>query len=147
MKLKTVIAIFLLVVLGCTHTQTLSTPVKENQPGAKVVVLNDIHSQLNLTNHAAVITPKSVEEIQAAVRDAKSSGQYISISGGKHSMGGQQFGAGTVNLSMSGFNKVMGLDAVNGVVEVQSGIQWPELVESLYKNQDGLTKQWGIRQK
>jgi FAD/FMN-containing dehydrogenase len=111
------------------------------------VELNDIHSQLNATRHSAVISPKAVEEIQSAIRAARAKGQFISISGGKHSMGGQQFGVGTINLSMSAFNQVIGLDSENGIVEVQSGIQWPDLVEWLSKNQDGSRTRWGIRQK
>ena len=75
-------------VLGCTHNPLTSSAGTED----KGVELNDIHSQLNATKHSAVISPKSIEEIQNAIRDAKAKGQFISISGGKHSMGGQQFG-------------------------------------------------------
>jgi FAD/FMN-containing dehydrogenase len=147
MKLKNIFMAILFPLLGCTHTQTAKTVFKENQTDTKGVVLNDIHSQLNETNHQALLAPKSVEEIQVAVREAKRSGKYISISGGKHSMGGQQFGTGTVNLSMSDFNQVIGLDTDKGIVEVESGIQWPELVAWLSKNQASAKKQWGIRQK
>jgi FAD/FMN-containing dehydrogenase len=125
---------------GCVHSPSPTTE-------SKGVELNDIHSQLNTTKHSAVITPKSIEEIQTAIRDAKAKGQFVSISGGKHSMGGQQFGTGTVNLSMSSFNQVIGLDSEKGIVEVQSGIQWPELVDWLFKNQNDAAKKWGIRQK
>ena len=147
MKLKNILITIFFALSGCTHTQTATTAAEENQTYVKGVVLNDIHSQLNITNHLAVLAPKSVEEIQAAVREAKSSGNYISISGGQHSMGGQQFGTGTINLRMSDFNQVLGLDADKGIVEVQSGIQWPELVDWLFKNQASSKKQWGIRQK
>ncbi len=128
---------------GCSHSPPANSSASENRS----VELNDIHSQLNATKHAAVITPKSVEEIQSAVREARAKGQFVSISGGKHSMGGQQFGAGTVNLSMSAFNKVIGLDSDKGIVEVQSGIQWPQLVDWLFQNQNDSNKKWGIRQK
>ena len=119
--------------LGCSHNPGSSS----GGTIGKDIELNDVHSQLNATLHYAVITPKSVEDIQHAVRDAKAKGQFISISGGKHSMGGQQFGKGTINLSMSSFNQVISLDAEKGIVEVQSGIQWPELVHWLSKNQSG----------
>lgn len=128
---------------GCTHTPlTSSAGTVDNG-----VELNDIHSRLNATKHSAVINPTSIEDIQVAIRDAKAKRQFISISGGKHSMGGQQFGTGTLHLSMSSFNQVISLDAGNGLVEVQSGIQWPELVEWLSKNQAGPGRKWGIRQK
>ena len=128
---------------GCTHTPLISSAGTEDN-GAE---LNDIHSQLNATKHSAVLNPTSIEDIQVAIRDAKAKRQFISISGGKHSMGGQQFGTGTLHLSMSSFNQVISLDAGTGIVEVQSGIQWPELVAWLSKNQAGPGRTWGIRQK
>jgi FAD/FMN-containing dehydrogenase len=70
---------------ACSHSPQTPT----SRLADKSVELNDIHSQLNASKHTAVITPQSVEEIQAAVRDAKSKGQFLSISGGRHSMGGQ----------------------------------------------------------
>src|SRR5688572_24965372 len=128
---------------GCTHTPLNSAAGSEDNG----VELNDIHSQLNATKHSAVINPTSIEDIQFAIRDAQAKRHFISISGGKHSMGGQQFGMGTLHLSMSSFNQVIGLDAGKGIVEVQSGIQWPELVEWLSKNQNEPGTKWGIRQK
>src|SRR4029078_5425691 len=128
---------------GCTHTPlTSSAGTVDNG-----VELNDIPSQLNATKHSAVLNPTSIEDIQVAIRDAKAKRQFISISGGKHSMGGQQFGTGTLHLSMSSFNQVISLDAGTGIIEVQSGIQWPELVAWLSKNQAGPGRTWGIRQK
>ena len=129
--------------VSCTH----SSPTSSSGMGSAGVELNDIHSQLNATKHSSVITPRSVEEIQHAIRDAKAKEQFISISGGKHSMGGQQFGTGTIHLSMSSFNQVIGLDSEQGIVEVQSGIQWPELVDWLSTHQSGSGTPWGIRQK
>jgi FAD/FMN-containing dehydrogenase len=120
-------------------------------PGASTspdgIILNDVHSRLNATSHISVVTPRTVEEIQSAVRDAKTNGQFISISGGRHSMGGQQFGTKTINLSLATFNKVIGLDTKRGIIEVQSGIQWPEMVDWLITNQKHSDLQWGIRQK
>jgi FAD/FMN-containing dehydrogenase len=128
---------------ACSHMQPAQGPTSDS----KGIELNDIHSQLNATKHSAVISPKSLEDIQLAVKEAKKNGNFISISGGKHSMGGQQFGTGTTNLSMSDFSQVIHLDSEKGIVEVQSGIQWPELVDWLFKNQGGSKKKWGIRQK
>lgn len=139
--------IFLLMLPGCTHVPATRTAASEAKILSKGIELNDIHSQLNPTKHEVIISPKSIEEIQATIREAKANSKYISFSGGKHSMGGQQFGAGTIHLSMSDFNHVLGLDPDHGIVEVQSGIQWPELVEWLLKNQETSKVQWGIRQK
>ena len=62
-------------------------------------------------------------------------------------MGGQQFGEGTIHINLSHYNKMISLDAERGLVTVESGIQWPELIECLLSHQEGRQKQWGIRQK
>ncbi|CDZ79042.1 putative oxidoreductase ORF5 in fasciation locus [Legionella massiliensis] len=109
--------------------------------------LNDIHSKLNKTLHLRVEHPKTIEEIIQIIKQAKTDGLSISISGGKHSMGGQQFGTGTINLSMTDYNKVIGLDDKKGILEVESGIEWTKIVDWLLKNQKNNKTLWGIRQK
>ena len=128
---------------SATHWLLLISLINGAHAKTDHVELNDIHSQLNRTSVLAVLAPTSISDIQEIVRDAKRSGQSISISGGRHSMGGQQFGTGTLHISMSSFDRVIGMDAENGIVEVQSGIQWPALIDWLAKNQN----KWGIRQK
>ncbi|MGE0405144.1 MAG: FAD-dependent oxidoreductase [Candidatus Korobacteraceae bacterium] len=134
---QSVLGFALIVLISCTE-RPLTKATYE---------LNDIHSQLNPTKHAAVVSPTSRQELQAIVRKAKRDGHAISISGGRHSMGGQQFGTGTININMSLFDRVLSLDANKGIVEVQSGIQWPALIDWLRKHQDGSKPKWGIRQK
>ena len=60
---------------------------------------------------------------------------------GRHAMGGQQFGAGTVLVDMTARNRVLHFDSARGLVEVEAGIQWPELMEFL------TATLWGIAQK
>jgi FAD/FMN-containing dehydrogenase len=110
-------------------------------------VVNDIHSQLNTTRVDRVVTPKSVAEIQAIVRQAKKERKSVSISGGRHAMGGQQFGKGTIHLDMSAFNRVVHFDRERGLIEVEAGIQWPALVDYLLEAQKDQWPQWGIIQK
>jgi len=43
--------------------------------------------------------------------------------------------------------EVVFLDRDRGLVTVESGIQWPELIDWLLEKQAGKKKQWGIRQK
>jgi FAD/FMN-containing dehydrogenase len=111
------------------------------------VLLNDIHSQLNETRVDRVIRVASQEAVQAAVLDAARDEKSISISGGRHSMGGQQFGAGTVHLDMRPLNRIVALDAARGVAEVEAGIQWPELMRGLELMQEGSEPSWCIVQK
>jgi len=110
-------------------------------------VLNDVHSQLNATRVDSVVAPESVADIQAAVRWAKKENKAVSIAGGRHAMGGQQFGAGTIHIDMSAMNRVIALDRKKGLLEVEAGIQWPAIMDYLLETQKDQWPQWGIRQK
>ena len=111
------------------------------------VLVNDIHSGLNATRVARVVRPASVEGLAAAVRDAASEGRALCIAGGRHAMGGQQFAAGGVLVDMGGMRRVIVFDPDRGHVDVEAGIQWPELVDHLLAVQRGGPRQWGIVQK
>src|SRR5688572_5697544 len=69
------------------------------------VAVNDVQSQINSTVVSRVETPGSIEEIQAIVKSAGVAGLAVSITGGRHAMGGQQFGSGTVLIDMSRMNR------------------------------------------
>jgi len=109
--------------------------------------VNDIHSQLNATDVAGIRQPRSVADIQAAIFQSRLEKKAISLSGGRHAMGGQQFGTGTLLLDMREMNRVLHLDRKTGRVTVQAGIQWPALMDYLVKEQDGDAHPWGIAQK
>ena len=111
------------------------------------ILVNDIHSQLNPTQVRRLVKPDSVPKLQAVVRNAKAEELAISITGGRHAMGGQQFGADTLLVDMTMMNQVLGFDRERGVIEVEAGIQWPELIEYLLRVQAGRQSQWGIIQK
>jgi len=114
------------------------------EEGAEV---NDVHSQLNATRVAKVIRPRSVEDLREAILRAREEGLHVSVSGSRHSMGGQQFGSGMLLLDMRGLNRVVALDSQSAVIEAESGIEWPELVSSLEQLQTGQPEQLGIIQK
>jgi FAD/FMN-containing dehydrogenase len=114
------------------------------EPGPLV---NDIHSQLNPTRVRRVVRPANIEEVSASIFRARAEGRAVSIAGGMHAMGGQQFGADTVLLDTRGLNRILKFDAEAGRIEVEAGIQWPELVRYLIEAQKGRPKQWGIIQK
>lgn len=128
---------FLLVALGAASCA----------PGAPPIVLNDIHSRLNRTTVAEYHEPSTKAEIIALIKRAGASGRSISISGGRHSMGGQQFGEGTIHINLSKYNRVLNLDEERGLVTVESGAQWPGVVDWLRDRQKGNPRPWGIRQK
>ena len=56
------------------------------------ILVNDIHSQINATRVARVIEPISLNALVDVVRAARTAGAQLSLCGGRHAMGGQQFG-------------------------------------------------------
>jgi FAD/FMN-containing dehydrogenase len=62
-------------------------------------------------------------------------------------MGGQQFAQGGILLDTRRYNAVRSFDRERGLIEVESGIQWPELIAWLVQHQTSDEHQWGIRQK
>jgi len=111
------------------------------------VWVNDVHSALNPTLVEQMITVDSIDVIQKTIRQARRDGKIISVTGGRHAMGGQQFGTGTLLLDITPSRRVLNLDEEEGLVEVEAGIQWPELIERLSVIQTGQAKMWTIAQK
>ena len=116
-------------------------------PASEGVWLNDIHSRLNRTRVLRVETPATADALADVVRRAARDGRAISIAGGRHAMGGQQFATDAVHVDTSALNEVVELDSARGQVEVGAGIQWPALVAALVERQQGQPRQWGIVQK
>ncbi len=115
--------------------------------GLAGVEVNDVQSQLNATRVNRIVQPTSIEAIQATLWQAKREGRSVSVAGGRHAMGGQQFGAGTVLVDMTRLNRVLRFDKTKGHIEVEGGIEWPELLDYLEREQAGQPNSWGIREK
>jgi len=108
------------------------------------VLLNDIHSRLNPTRVRRIVAPRSLEELQDVIRGSV---QPISIAGGRHAMGGQQFGEETLHLDTRTLSDVLDFDPNLGLVRAHAGIQWPELIEGIRARHEPGQRKWGIRQK
>jgi FAD/FMN-containing dehydrogenase len=126
----------------------ISTP--QSKPARAVrgrgAVVNDIHSELNPTRVAQVVEARSRDEVTAAIEHASRVGLSVSVAGGRHSMGGQQFGAGTLLIDMTPLNRILDFDPRGGRIEVEAGIRWPDLVRG-YLELQGRDPRWGIAQK
>jgi FAD/FMN-containing dehydrogenase len=114
---------------------------------ARGVLVNDVHSRLNETRVYRIVRPRAPKELQSVVAEALKEGRAISIAGGRHAMGGQQFGADTILIDTVGLDRVVAFDQKKGLLTVQAGIRWPELLDHLERTQRGKWPQWGIRQK
>lgn len=120
---------------------------REPAPQPEAILVNDIHSQLNPTRVLGISRPRSVEEVQGVVRSARKDRRVISVAGGRHAMGGQQFGTDTLLLDIRKLSRVLQLDRKNGILEVEAGIEWPELIDGYLNMQNGDGPTWGITQK
>ena len=109
--------------------------------------VNDAQSRLNPTHVKSILSPCSEEEVRKAIQTAAEAGDSISMAGGRHSMGRQQFGTGTVHLDLRGMDRIVAFDRRNGLIEVEGGIMWPELIGYLHADQDGSETIWAVRQK
>ena len=114
---------------------------------ASELEVNDVQSRLNRTVVARIARPTSHDEVASLIREAAAAGQPVSIVGGRHSMGGQQFAAGSLLIDTRGMDRVVSFDREAGLVEVGAGIQWPELIDYLHREQGGEENPWAIRQK
>ena len=120
---------------------------REKRQASAGPLVNDIHSQLNPTRVAEVVSPDSLEAVREIVMRARREDQPLSIAGGRHAMGGQQFGTDTVLVDTTKLNRVLNFDPEERTIEIQAGIQWPELINHYMAAQDGQSQQWGIAQK
>jgi FAD/FMN-containing dehydrogenase len=113
----------------------------------KEIWVNDVHSQLNRTRIREVLRPRTRDELAAIVRSASRKGAAISISGCRHSMGGQQFATDSICIDTRELDRVISFDRERGLLEAEAGIQWPKLIRAYLDAQADETKQWGIAQK
>jgi len=111
------------------------------------VEVNDVQSQLNATRVHEVRKPRSLDDFQAALRDGERLGRPVSLAGGRHAMGSQQFGAGAILLDTTDFKRVIKFDKARGQITVEAGIEWPELIDYLQTEQAGQKQAWAIREK
>jgi FAD/FMN-containing dehydrogenase len=116
-------------------------------PASETILVNDVHSQLNPTRVLGISQPGSLEDVQNLIRAARRDRKVISIAGGRHAMGGQQFGADTLLIDIRKMRRILTLDRKRGILEVEAGIEWPELIDGYLRSQNGDKETWGIAQK
>src|SRR6266567_5771553 len=113
----------------------------------KEIWVNDVHSQLNRTRVRELLRPHTRDELAEIVRSASRKGLPISVSGYRHSMGGQQFATDSICIDTRELDRVVSFDRERGLLEAEAGIQWPKLIRTYLDAQAGEARQWGIAQK
>jgi FAD/FMN-containing dehydrogenase len=110
--------------------------------------LTDVHCGLHRTRVAGVAVPGDLADLRAALARAAEERLAVSIGGGRHAMGGQQLGEGTLHLDTRVLSRVLALDRERGLLLAEAGCQWPALIEGYLAAQGGAERaRWGIAQK
>lgn len=113
----------------------------------KEVWVNDVHLQLNRTRVRELLRPRTRDELAEIVRSASRKGLPISVSGCRHSMGGQQFATDSICIDTRELDGLISFDRERGLLEAEAGIQWPKLIRAYLDTQADEKTQWGIAQK
>jgi FAD/FMN-containing dehydrogenase len=113
----------------------------------KEIWVNDVHSQLNRTRVRELLRPHTRDELAEIVGSATQKGSPISVSGCRHSMGGQQFATDSICIDVRELDRIISFDRERGLLEAEAGVQWPKLIRGYLDAQTGQAKQWGIAQK
>lgn len=85
--------------------------------------VNDV-TQINPIEVFAVATPRSIGELQDALRNTS---LPISIGGGHFSMGGHTASPGSLHLDLRQMNRVLAFDPQAQTIRVQAGIRWCDI--------------------
>src|SRR6202040_1858097 len=109
--------------------------------------VNDVHAQLNPTRVSEILQPRSPQDVREIIRTAQKNRKTISICGGRHAMGGQQFGSDTTLIDVRNLNRILNFNRETGIIEVEAGIEWPQLIDGYLARQSGDKRTWGIAQK
>ncbi len=109
-------------------------------------VLNDVHSRLNSTRVAQVARPTTIQAARTLIGNCANARQPLALMGARHSMGGQQFLSEGIVLDTAALNRIESFDDARGLVVVEAGIRWPDLLDWLHRNPAN-SKHWTVRQK
>jgi len=111
------------------------------------MVVNDVHTQLNPTRVHRVTPVRSMQEARNVLRRARRERRSISIAGGRHAAGGQQFATDVELIDTRLMSRVLHFDSAAGTIEVETGIQWPRLMGFLRQARVSGKPAWTVAQK
>src|SRR3954470_23135626 len=96
------------------------------------IAVNDVQGQLSGTLVYRIVQPDTLEGVQAAIKLAQTEERALCVSGGRHSMGSQAFAAEGVLVDTRKLSNVVKLDSERGLIEVEAGMAWPQLLATLH---------------
>jgi FAD/FMN-containing dehydrogenase len=128
----------------------MNTPVSQNMEtighGAGIVV-NDRHSCLNATAVQRLVQPESLVQLSEIIKTAAARKLKLSVAGGRHAMGGQQFLQNGLLVDMTALDRVLEFDPLNGTVRAEAGVTWPRFLQQLEELQPAAEPFWTFAQK
>jgi hypothetical protein len=131
--------------LGWDHTQAGRSGGYELEQ-----LVNDVHSRLNSTKVLEIVRPTGIDVVRETVlrvgRENAPGGGGLAVWGGRHAMGGQQFGSGSLLLDMSGMNGAFALDEERALLTIEAGAMWPDAIRATQDLSHG-NQRFSIRQK
>jgi FAD/FMN-containing dehydrogenase len=80
-----------------------------------------------------VVRPAGIDDVRNAILRVKQMDPRrggLAICGGRHAMGGQQFGANCLLLDISAMNRAIALDEERGLLTMEAGAMWPDVVRA-----------------
>lgn len=92
-------------------------------------IVNDV-TQLNPVIVSSVKTPASLDELVSAIKES----EYISIGGGRFSMGGQTASSGSTHIDMRPLNRILEYSPQLKTIKVEAGIRWCDIQHSIDKD-------------
>ena len=97
--------------------------------------LNDVHSQLNRTTVARIERPRTLARIALGHRRCTLvAGLRISVAGGRHAMGGQQFADGSVHVDTTGLDaRARQRTPERGLLHIEAGADWPKIIAASHR--------------
>jgi len=90
---------------------------------------------------------QSLDDVKRIFRAARREHRPVSLAGGRHAAGGQQFASDAELIDTRPLRRVLDFDPVEGTIEVESGIQWPEFMAFLRSARAGEQPGWTVAQK
>jgi decaprenylphospho-beta-D-ribofuranose 2-oxidase len=115
---------------GSDFKGTIASPISLVQKDTRTYTFINDASKLKSAQASDYQKVSSKDEITQAVKKATTEKKKISMSGARHSMGGQNLGE-QIHLDMLGYDKVVEYSDVDQSVTVESGITWKQLQEYL----------------
>ncbi|HVZ93594.1 MAG TPA: FAD-binding oxidoreductase [Phycisphaerales bacterium] len=133
-----------MILSGCaTRSRSAERPTDRLVPE----LVNDVHSQLNPTTVAGVLHPRDEGDLIGIVQRTARERGSLSVCGGRHAAGGQQFLTDRVLIDLDSMRTEPRFDPQRGLITLRAGARWPEVFDEIDRANGRHGTNWAIHQK